>query len=483
MFRKARRAAVIILVLLLPLLIKWGYEKATAYPHAIVIAGGPKNGRYELLASALASEIEARLGIHAEVRPSEGSYENMALLQQGDADLILYQHGTIDLFANGPVAPAGAHAIGGGNPGGGGNRQPHAAFVANLYSEVTHFLVHRDVPVAGPLDLPGLRVAVGQPMSGDSAISRLVLSHFGINLHQIDARQLTYGQIETAFRKGKLDAAFITVGLGAPVIRRLLPRVGDKQDSFCDLLGIPHAEAMASEYLSVSRVDVPAGLYRSREPVEPPETIETIAVRAQLLARPDLHAGLVEETVRILLDESFQQRAGLQELFANGAAFARERPEFAPHRGAVNVYEPRLKPLLDTDFVEATEGMRSFVVSVLIAAWLLVRWWRDRTRRRTEHKLDRFVREILDIERRQLDFDQVSGRDDAAALQQLLDEVTTLRQDAFKEFTTHEINEDRAIETFITLCHALSDKINAKLTRQRIEATLKPLAPTQEPPV
>jgi hypothetical protein len=47
----------------------------------------------------------------------------------------------------------------------------------------------------------------------------------------------------------------------------------------------------------------------------------------------------------------------------------------------------------------------------------------------------------------------------------MLDQVTELRQEALSEFTAHELNEDRAVDCFIEMCHALSDKINAKLTR------------------
>ena len=66
--------------------------------------------------------------------------------------------------------------------------------------------------------------------------------------------------------------------------------------------------------------------------------------------------------------------------------------------------------------------------------------------------------------------------DDADELRSLLDEVTELRQEALAEFTTHDINEDRGPECFMQMCHALSTKINAKLSRERIDARLDALA-------
>ena len=89
-----------------------------------------------------------------------------------------------------------------------------------------------------------------------------------------------------------------------------------------------------------------------------------------------------------------------------------------------------------------------------------------------EHKLDRYVRALLEIERRQLGLDEDNSGNDSEALQRMLDEVTTLRQDALSEFSAHEMNEDPSISVFVHMCHALSDKINAKLTRQRLDRYL-----------
>ncbi|MEZ6052123.1 MAG: TAXI family TRAP transporter solute-binding subunit [Planctomycetaceae bacterium] len=465
-----RRAALVILLILLPLLVAWTYGLFTAFPDQLTIAGGPVGGRYERLAAELAEQIQSRLDIEVQVLATDGSYENMALLNDGQADLILYQHGVVDMFADRAEQDIAQNSE---------TSEVEVAFVSNLHSEITHFLVHRDSAIESPLDLIGKRVAIGRERSGDSAISQLLLSHFGIDIREIDPFRFSYEEIEQGFAAGELDAAFITVGQGAPILRRLLSRKGNAADVHCQLRDIPYSQGIAAEYLSVSPIMIPAGLYRTRGVVEPARPIETVAVRSQLLARSDLPVRLIEEVTHIVLDESFQQQAGLSELFTGGISFARDEPEFTIHQGAMNVFEPGYKPLLNTDFVEATEGMRSFIVSMLIAAWLAFRWWSDRARRSAEHKLDRYIQKILEIERKQLDLDQTAGSDDAARLQNLLDEVTNLRQEALCAFTAHEINEDHAVETFITLCHALSDKINAKLTRQRIDSALRPLMPGQ----
>jgi hypothetical protein len=173
----------------------------------------------------------------------------------------------------------------------------------------------------------------------------------------------------------------------------------------------------------------------------------------------------------ILTDAEFQRRVGLSELFSGGTDYAVQRPEFEIHRGAHHVFYPDLKPLINPDFVEGTEGLRSFVVSMGFAAWLLHRWWVRRQAIRQEHRLDRYIRSLLQLELRQMDVDGLGGPEEGIFLQDLLDQVTRLRQEALAEFTAHELNEDRAAECFVGMCHALSDKVNGKLIRHCILQT------------
>ena len=77
---------------------------------------------------------------------------------------------------------------------------------------------------------------------------------------------------------------------------------------------------------------------------------------------------------------------------------------------------------------------------------------------------------------------------DLERLQDLLDKLTFLRQRALREFSVNDLNEDRGVDCFIVMCHELSNKINAKISRQRldtvmyrlIEATMDGAASAQE---
>jgi hypothetical protein len=232
---------------------------------------------------------------------------------------------------------------------------------------------------------------------------------------------------------------------------------------------------LAKHHLALTPYTIPAGLHRLSAPRQPADDVPTLAVRMELLCRAELPASLVEQITRIVLSEDFIRANSLDELFHGGVAFARQRPEFALHRGALNYYEPELRPLLNPDFVEATEGLRSLVFSALIAAYLAFRWFKNARGRRQEHRLDRYIRQLSQIERQQMELDQTEGWCDLERLQAMLDEVTCLRQEALAVFSAHDLNEDRAADSLLEMCHALSDKINAKISRQRLDKRLAEL--------
>ena len=147
------------------------------------------------------------------------------------------------------------------------------------------------------------------------------------------------------------------------------------------------------------------------------------------------------------------------------------KPDFPLHDGARSVYEPEF----DIQLLETWEAAYSLAASGFILALFGFRWYSTRREKQNEHKIDRYIRDLLNIERRQMLDHDVASVDQLQRYQKLLDQVTELRQEALREFTAHELTEDRGTECFINLCHALSNKINAKLNRQSTELMMQEL--------
>ena len=453
--------SVIILLLLIATVVggHFAYQALTGLPDKVRFATGTAGGRYRSLMEELGRKLAARTKIKVEFVATDGSLDNIQKLENGAVDFALFQTGA-QVLREKPSSESNAREL---------------RSVANVYSEVVHIFVREDAGVETLSQLKGKVVSIGGKFSGDNVSARIILQHLGIELDEITVRELDYHAVHNEFKAGQLDAAFVTVGLGADKIQEII------HDANVKIMKLPYANRLTTRNLSVQDASIPAAMYQVDPTPIPPASVETISMRAQLLTRNDVSAELVEEITAILMAQDFQREQRLRELFESGAEFARSSTLYQLHDGAAHHFDPELKPWLPPDFVEATEGLRSFVVSILIAAYLAIRWFKQHRLRRSEHQLDSFLRLLLQIELRQMDLDEGVGMSDIEQLQRLLDEVTELRQEALGSLSAHELSDDSSAAVFIQMCHALSDKINAKLSRQRIDVRLAELIETISP--
>ncbi|TWT62660.1 TAXI family TRAP transporter solute-binding subunit [Rubinisphaera italica] len=447
----------VVLVVGLPIVFTQWYRQYLKLPETITIASGTESGQYRWVAEELGRELTHRYGIKVSQLTTEGSGENALKVYRGKADIALYQRGTVELQQDQDGLVLG-----------------RLTSIGSLYSEVVHLVVdpdHADTPIS---DMQEFKIAVGPKRSGTELVAKYLLDQFHLT-EQVELINMPLHEIRGAFLRDEIDAAFITAGVQAPLLEHLMKPEEDGS-AVCVLTPIPFTDAICHKSGFLETYVIPQGMYDQSQAGAPSEPITTLAARAQLITSQSVSTRLIELITTVLNDPEFQRRARLNELLQGGEVFALEGLDFPLHPGSQHIYEPQLKPLLNVDFVEATEGIRSFVVSLLIAAFFLVKWIRDYRNRSQEHKLDHYIKKLLVIEHDQKFLDQNDQTDDRKRLQDMLDDVTDLRQQAMKEFTAHEINSDQAIACFVSMCHSLSDKINAKISRQRLDARLKQFA-------
>ena len=201
-----------------------------------------------------------------------------------------------------------------------------------------------------------------------------------------------------------------------------------------------------------------------------------MATGAHLITSSELEGGLVERVTEEVLSSTFQRENKLQELFEQGKSFANSKPFFPVHEGARWVYEPESRTLLDPDIVDMWENMRSFIVSFLAAGFFGYQWFRKRQERLKENKIDEYVRRVISIERQQMSLDAGGGIEDLDKLQSLQDQLTELRQECFKDFSGHNLQNEPGTDCFLELCASLSAKLNSKMTRLRLSGEIQRLA-------
>ena len=429
----------------------------------IIIAGGPEQGLYRPLALSL-QNVLTRLGRKSEVRPTEGTLENLKLVAEGKADFALFQpgaYGGLKRFEPGllqdetrKIDAAGLEQV---------------AFVANLYSQPLHIAVREGSGIASLTDLKGKRVNLGVKLSGDYPMARMLMETLKIEVEERHAN-LTYTEIVDAFEKGELDAAIITVGMQAEVFRALA------KSGKIRFLSIPNNEALAAMELQLTPFLIPRGVYQFGSNPVPRNPVPTVATGAHLITNSSLESSLVERVTQEILSSTFQRENRLQELFAQGKSFANSKPFFPVHEGAKWAYDPETRTILDPDIIEMWENMRSFIVSLLAAGFFGYQWFRKRQSRLKDNKIDEYVRRVIDIERQQMNLDAGGGIEDLDKLQVLQDQLTELRQECFKDFSGHNIQDEPGTDCFLELCASLSEKLNSKMTRLRLGGDIQRLA-------
>ncbi|MCP4849145.1 MAG: TAXI family TRAP transporter solute-binding subunit [Verrucomicrobiaceae bacterium] len=443
-----KKAAYIAFFIALILLIPFGVQQLISYrqlPSSITIATGKEGGRYKVIAKALGAEIKEKYGIEVHYRYSPGSESNIRYVEEGKADFALFQPNVM---------------TGRGN-------YSNVRMVANVFPEVVVCHVTKDLsydPFLGnPVKGEKTTIAVGEEGSGDVVTSAAILDYFkGASLQQ-ERLLLNYQGIVKGFKAGDIDFAIVTSEENAPIQKEIAGQGTTK------IISLPFADSFVARNPDFHKYSIPSGFYGVWPRPYPEQDTTTIAINAQLITAAGVSSSMVTAVAGILMDPEFLVRNKLSDLRTRGEAYARATPSLPFHSGADHFYDPELKPLLNPDFVDSTESLRSFFVSILIAFYLFFRWLKNRRRRQSEHFLDKFLRRLLNIEKDQVELDeQGSSGDEIVQLEKLLDEVTALRREALTSFSVNDFRDDSGMECFLMLSSSLSEKINAKLTRQRL---------------
>ncbi len=239
-----------------------------APPKRVVIATGASDGAYFAFAGKYRA-ILAKEGIELAVRPTAGSVENLALLQDA-------KNGVDVALVQGGIGTPGSH--------------PGLVSLGSLYFEPL-WLFTRLRELEDLLPLVGARIAVGPQGSGTRAVALRLLAENGLDKDNVRLMLLGAGAGAAALRAGTVEAVFFVGSAQAPVVRRLLATPG------VYLANFRRAEAYARRFRFLSAVSLPEGVLDFAGNV-PDREILLLAPAATLVASPGLHPALVQLLMR-----------------------------------------------------------------------------------------------------------------------------------------------------------------------------------------
>jgi TRAP-type uncharacterized transport system substrate-binding protein len=239
------------------------YFMKSTPPRNLTIAAGPEVGMYYEYAQRY-RKILARHGVRLNIRTTEGSVENLALLRD-------------------PASHVGVAFIQGGTAS--REEPPGIQSLGTLFYEPVWVFQKGAKLGLNPRSLDGLRFAVGPEGSGTRKLATDLLVSLGADLSRLKLLDLTGSAAADALVKGDVDVVVIVSAWGTATVHRLLTADGIESVSY------PRADAHVALRPYLNKLLLPQGvadLAHNR----PPTNLVLIAPKTSLVVRADLHPAL-----------------------------------------------------------------------------------------------------------------------------------------------------------------------------------------------
>ncbi len=231
-------------------------------PSAFSMATGSPEGAYHAFALRY-RDILAGQGYELEVVETAGSDENLRLLADGEVDLALVQGGALTAAVDG-----------------------QSESLASLFFEPVWVFYRGELEVTRLADLEGRRVAVGPPGSGARTLALRLLTASGLDAENCQLLELGSVAAAQALADGTADAAFFVASIQASFIEPML------RDEQLELLSFQRHRAYSHRFPFLSRVILGQGVFDLEDDL-PARDVSLLAAAASLVARHDLHEGLI----------------------------------------------------------------------------------------------------------------------------------------------------------------------------------------------
>ena len=275
----------------------------------LVFAAGPEEGIYFEMAGEMAGILESKHpDLEIQVLETDGSGENVRLIETGEADLALIQNAT----------PAG-HAV---------------KAIAPTHMEFLHLVARKEAAIRSWADLEGKRIFTGPESSGFFRIVKALLVYFSM-LEKVELTSLEYEEARAALLDGEADLFPLMYGFRAPFVRGLV-----SQSSDLELLNLSHSDegalaGFSSTYPLSRLVSIPPLSYGP----EPPEAVHTIGVETLFVAAEKIP----KSSMRLLTETLFRERSQLVKLVPQlsylSEGFTRDSLSLPIHDGASDYYD------------------------------------------------------------------------------------------------------------------------------------------------
>lgn len=231
-----------------------------APPNSVRLATGNPNNVYHQLGLAYQKELKQQ-GITVELVPSNGSVENLRLLEEQKVDIAFVQSG----ISNKDLHPFES--------------------LGSLYYEPLWLFHRNDTSIKFLTDLTGKNLAVGSTGSGTQPVALALLNDNGINQTNSKLLNLSGQEAADQLKNGQVDAMFLVTGPQNTLIHSLL------SDPSINLYSFKRGDAYSRLHHFLSTVSLPQGVMNMTENT-PEQTIDLLAPAATMVIDENFHPAI-----------------------------------------------------------------------------------------------------------------------------------------------------------------------------------------------
>ncbi|MGL4986224.1 MAG: TAXI family TRAP transporter solute-binding subunit [Treponemataceae bacterium] len=247
----------------------------------LIMATGGTSGTYYPYGGAIAQSLSAAVqGVNINVQSTGASAANLRLIANDEVDLAIVQNDVMSYAYNGIESFENNQITG-------------FSTIATLYAEVCQVIASPSSGINSIADLKGKKISVGDVGSGVESNARQILAVYGMTFDDIIVQNLGFGDSASALKDKKLDAFFVTAGTPTTAIMELSSTNPISIISIDDDI----AQQLMSQYPFYTTYVIPVGTYRGID-----SDVQTVAVKATLIANPFLDDQLVYEMTKALFE-------------------------------------------------------------------------------------------------------------------------------------------------------------------------------------
>ena len=236
-----------------------------APPRQVSLATGQPNSAYENIGKKYQAAM-SKQGIAVQLKPSQGSAENLQLLNQGKIDIAFVQSGSTN---EAEAERRGLMSLG------------------SLFMEPLWLFTRENKKITHLTQLKGMKINFGPEGSGVPRLFRQVLDVNGIAARDVQSGDLPNTPATVELLEGRIDGLVFAAAADDPLIQMLLQTPGIR------LFDFTQAEAYTRRLPFLSHVTLPRGIVDLGRDL-PGRDYQLIAPPATLVAREDLHPALVD---------------------------------------------------------------------------------------------------------------------------------------------------------------------------------------------